>query len=254
MRGLPGCPEQITENSRYDCRLLRAQRYGGEEEICFLCPDLREKMEATPLLKKAVEFAFVAHRGQFRKGTKIPYMIHLFRTWFYVQQMTEDREEWAAAILHDTLEDTAVSYGELQKEFGRRVADLVQGESEEKRAGRPPEVTWQIRKTETILRLRQWAGEERRVPEMHIAFGDKLANLYSMMFEYRYAGECLWNKFNQKEKEKHAWYYGELGCVFSSFFCDGPEKLLVEEYWMYYKEVFGRYEISGEGRDEYGLL
>ena len=245
MRGLSGCPGKIKENSRYDCRLLGVQRCGWEEEICFMCPDLLEMMEENPLLKKAVDYAFTAHSGQFRKGTQIPYMIHLFRTWFYVRQMTEDREEWAAAILHDTLEDTAVTYGELKEKFGERIAGLVRGESEEKRADRPPEATWQLRKSETIQRLRQWAGEEGRTAQMHIALGDKLANLYSMMFEYRYAGEHLWNKFNQKEKEKHAWYYGEMGRVFSSFFCEGREKLLTEEYWTYYKEVFGGYEISG---------
>ncbi len=245
MKVSSACPENIEESSSYYCPVLCAERSGREEEICSFCPELQDQLRDQPRLSRAVRYAADAHRGQCRKGTQIPYLIHLLRTWDYVRQMTDDVEEWEAAVLHDILEDTAITCGELREKFGERVAELVQGESEEKREDCPAPDTWILRKAETICRLRQWVEDEGRLPSMHIAFGDKLANLYSMMYEYRYAGEQIWKKFNQKEKEKHAWYYGEMGRVFSAFFRGGSEKRLVGEYWSYYKEVFGRYEVSG---------
>lgn len=77
---------------------------------------------------------------------------------------------------------------------------------------------------------------------MHIAFADKLANLYSMWFEYRLIGEKLWEKFNQKDKSMHAWYYGELGRIFEQYFEEKAESYLMKEYKAYFSEVFG-YEI-----------
>ncbi len=239
----PQCPKKIEESSHYYCGVLKAKRCGYEEEICSFCPDLQEQLRCSATLKKAVDYAAQAHKGQYRKGTEIPYMIHLLRTWYYVRQMTEDEEEWAAALLHDTLEDTTVTVEELQREFGENVAALVLGETEKKREEYPASQTWQLRKSETIQRLRQWQQDETKTSVLHIAFGDKLANLFSLAFEYQIMKEQLWNKFNQQDKEKHGWYYGEMGKIFQACFQDGKEKELVEEYWTYYKEVFGKYEV-----------
>lgn len=46
--------------------------------------------------------------------------------------LTNDEEILAAALLHDTIEDTGVTYEDLKQEFGTRVADLVLAESEDK--------------------------------------------------------------------------------------------------------------------------
>lgn len=237
------CPETIKKTTRYHCRLLEAVRDGQEEAICSVCPSLYTKMKEEELLYRAFHFAARAHRGQYRKGTDIPYLIHLVRTWGYVCRMTEDGTEQAAALLHDVLEDTEVTEAELREEFGDETAFLVVGESEYKRAERPAGETWQIRKQETIERLRGRTDNENDLAAMRIAFADKLANLYSMMFEYRRTGEQLWKKFNQKKKEMHAWYYGEMGLIFAQYF-QKQEPVLLGEYRKYYEEVFGRYEIQ----------
>lgn len=243
MKISPDCPVIAKSSDRYFCQVLGAERSGMEEEICSLCPGLREQTRELPCVKKALLFAADAHRGQMRKGTTIPYLIHLIRTWDYVRQMTEDPEELAAALLHDVLEDTSVTYRELQDVFGVRVAELVAGESEYKREEYPAEETWQIRKQETIHRLQSCLGEEQKRPAMHIALADKLANLFSMAYEYRHVGDSLWQKFNQREKSMHGWYYRQMGEVFTAYFSQGRERSLVEEYQIYYREVFGEYEI-----------
>lgn len=237
------CPKTIEVNNKYYCRLLAAERDGQEEEICSVCPSLYMDMRQDEKLYRAFCFAERAHKGQYRKGTDIPYLIHLIRTWGYVRQMTESSTEQAAALLHDVLEDTEVTGAELKEQFGSVITLLVVGESECKREERPAGETWEVRKKETIKRLRDRAGFEGELAAMHIAFADKLANLYSMMFEYRRAGERLWSKFNQKKKEMHAWYYGEMGLIFAEYFRE-KEPELIREYRNYYEEVFGKYEVQ----------
>ena len=251
MKLLPQCPEHIREGELYYCPILQAQRRGGEEEICSLCPAFNEARMGCSELQRAFMFAAEAHRGQVRKGTDIPYLIHLIRTWDYTRQMSDDREEQIAALLHDILEDTPVTEEELCVRFGDRVACLVAEEGEQKRSELPPGETWQLRKQETIDRLRRKAGEPDEESAIRIALADKLANLYSMAYEYRIVGDILWKKFNQKDKTMHAWYYGEMGRIFAACFeggdsdgSAGREADLVREYHTYYKEVFGENEIS----------
>lgn len=243
MRLSPQCPVETPITNAYYCTILQTERQSWEEQICEICEEFMLARESNGLLQQAFLFAAEAHRGQYRKGTRIPYLIHLIRTWGYVQQMTEDMEEQAAALLHDVLEDTEVTALALRETFGERILDLVAGESEYKREGKPAYETWQLRKNETIRRLRGRLGKESERGAMHIAFGDKLANLYSMMYEYRQAGDRLWDKFNQKDKQMHGWYYGEMGVIFADYFSQGKENVLVCEYKQYYREVFG-HEIS----------
>ncbi|MCH5252790.1 MAG: HD domain-containing protein [Lachnospiraceae bacterium] len=236
------CPMEITRKKSYYCSILQVNRRGEEEEICSLCPALNKQMKQNKMLREAFDFAEKAHQGQYRKGTDIPYLIHLIRAWGYVSKMTESETEQAAALLHDVLEDTDVTKEELERLFGGELAELVAKESEHKRAESPAHETWVIRKQETIERLKKCMESKDEQAAMRIAFGDKLANLYSMMFEYRYVGDRLWNKFNQKDKKHHEWYYGEMGKIFKTYFAeDEPE--LVEEYREYFKEVFEGNEI-----------
>lgn len=233
------CPEEISYNTTYYCRVLQAERQGQEEEICGICKRFLKACHSNAKLQEAFIFAMEAHRGQVRKGTSIPYPIHLIRTWGYVQLMSDDLCEQEAAILHDILEDTEMTERRLCERFGERILELVVGESECKREERPAGETWQIRKSETIERLHGRVGKEEERPAMHIAFGDKLANLYSMWYEYRLVGDRLFAKFNQKEKQMHAWYYGEMGKIFNEFFYQNNiERKLVEDYRKYYREVF----------------
>ena len=78
-------------------------------------------------LFKAIEFAKEAHKGQKRKGTREPYYFHCLRVCYILQNIgIEDEELLCAAILHDIIEDTACKHDCVKREFGKRVADLVQ--------------------------------------------------------------------------------------------------------------------------------
>ena len=161
------------------------------------------------LLDRAIEFAMVKHAGQVRKGTSIPYFTHVMEAMEIVSRMTEDEELRAAAVLHDTLEDTKTTKEELVEAFGQRVADLVAAESEDKWKDRPEGETWLVRKTETIEHLRE-ADTEIRM----LALGDKLSNIRAMTRDYKVIGEKLWQKFNEKNPVMQGMYYGQLANAF----------------------------------------
>jgi len=77
------------------------------------------------LKERAAIFAAAAHNGQVRKYTGEPYFAHVVSVAGIVASTGADEATVAAAILHDTLEDTAASYADLVEHFGHEVADLV---------------------------------------------------------------------------------------------------------------------------------
>lgn len=163
----------------------------------------------TAIVDRAVEFAVKKHSGDPRKGTKVPYIVHPMEAAAIVAGITDDQELIAAAVLHDTLEDTGANREELEKLFGSHVADLVAAESEDKREDLPPEVTWDIRKGETIDKLKEEGYEERL-----LALADKLSNIRAIQRDYEEKGEELWKRFNQTDPKMHGWYYGSLARIF----------------------------------------
>ena len=172
------------------------------------------------LLDRAIEFAMVKHAGQERKGTHIPYVTHVIEAMEIVCRILGDKfdeELCAAAVLHDTLEDTEATKEELIAAFGPRVTELVAAESEDKRKDLPEEKTWRIRKEETIKHLKEASTEVKM-----IALGDKLSNIRAMTRDYRAIGEKLWQKFNVKDPKQQGWYYGTLASIF------GEDKFLQE--------------------------
>ena len=80
------------------------------------------------LVSRAFEFSESAHKGQFRKSGE-PYITHPLAVASILSQWRLDAQGLAAALLHDVMEDTSVTKGELEKKFGKPVADMVDGVS-----------------------------------------------------------------------------------------------------------------------------
>lgn len=156
-------------------------------------------------LNKAILFALKAHDGQTRKGSPTPYILHPLEVAAIVSTMTIDDDILAAAVLHDTVEDTDVTLAQIQEEFGERIASLVAFESENKREHLSAESTWKIRKQETIDHLKQASLDVKM-----ITLGDKLSNIRAICRDYQALGEELWQRFNQKNKAEHEWYYRSI--------------------------------------------
>jgi len=79
-------------------------------------------------LEKAYKFARKKHEGQLRQSGE-PYIIHPILVATNLARLSMDSHAMAAALLHDTLEDTEATYEELEQEFNKDIADLVEGVS-----------------------------------------------------------------------------------------------------------------------------
>lgn len=75
---------------------------------------------------KAAALAAKSHAGQYRKGSGASYIVHPTAVYRILRAIgVKDRVVLVAAFLHDTIEDTPISYNAIKKEFNKEVADLV---------------------------------------------------------------------------------------------------------------------------------
>jgi len=87
-----------------------------------------KKKDSLDLVLHACEFAALKHRDQRRKDAKAsPYINHPIALARILREEgdIDDPAVIAAALLHDTIEDTTTTYQELRGQFGARVADIV---------------------------------------------------------------------------------------------------------------------------------
>ena len=167
--------------------------------------------ETISLMDRAIVFATRAHSGTYRKGTNIPYIVHPIEAAAIVSTMTSDPDMIAAAVLHDVVEDTDATLEEIRFFFNDRIAKLVESESEDNRKDLPPQETWMIRKMETLEFLRTQADRDAKI----LALADKLSNIRAIHRDQKTVGDQLWERFNEKRKEKHGWMYRQVADALS---------------------------------------
>ncbi|MEO8286846.1 MAG: bifunctional (p)ppGpp synthetase/guanosine-3',5'-bis(diphosphate) 3'-pyrophosphohydrolase [Chloroflexota bacterium] len=127
-------------------------------------------------IRQAYTFAELAHDGQ-KRGTGEPYITHPLQVAFILAEMRLDVETLQAAILHDTIEDTAATNEDITKLFGPTVAHLVEG----------------VTKLSTVSRLRRQsdaANEKEREREKektradtHQTQAENLRKMFLAMFD-----------------------------------------------------------------------
>lgn len=74
----------------------------------------------------AFTIAVEAHQGQYRSGTRVPYVAHPLECALLLEAAgVEDPAVIQAAALHDVIEDTPMTYEDVEQLFGTRVASIV---------------------------------------------------------------------------------------------------------------------------------
>ncbi|MCL4470862.1 MAG: bifunctional (p)ppGpp synthetase/guanosine-3',5'-bis(diphosphate) 3'-pyrophosphohydrolase [Gammaproteobacteria bacterium] len=91
-------------------------------QLSYLKPEDLDQIEAAYRLSKS------AHAGQFRKSGE-PYVLHPLAVAGILAGWHLDAQALIAALLHDVMEDTAITKGEISEKFGKPVAELVDGVS-----------------------------------------------------------------------------------------------------------------------------
>ena len=77
-------------------------------------------------LTKAYNFALNAHKVQ-KRDSGDPYITHPIAVADILTELKLDSATITTGLLHDTIEDTKTTYDSVKKEFGKEVADLVDG-------------------------------------------------------------------------------------------------------------------------------
>jgi (p)ppGpp synthase/HD superfamily hydrolase len=178
-------------------------------------------------LFEAIEFAAKAHHGQFRKGTKLPYIIHPLGVAQILIEYACSEEVVIAGLLHDTMEDTPVKLNDIEERFGARIGELVAAVSEDKSK------SWEERKQHTLNYLKTAPLEV-----LLLACADKLHNIKTIQEDYDKLGETLWTRFN-RSRSKQKWYYQSLAGLFVSRIENETSRSIFNEFQVEVSKVFG---------------
>jgi len=157
--------------------------------------------------RRAFLFASEMHKGQTRKASTIPYIAHLMGVASLVLEAGGDEDLAIAALLHDVVEDCggAPMRKEVRRQFGKRVARVVDGCTDADSDPKPP---WRERKENYIRHLKTADADTQLV-----SAADKLNNVRSILSDYRAIGESVWSRFHGG-REGTLWYYRTLRDVF----------------------------------------
>lgn len=155
------------------------------------------------IVNKALEFAKNAHKGQKRKGKMIDYIEHPIAVYKLIREYTDDVEVHCAALLHDVIEDTDVTYEELVEKFGKSIADVVLEVSDSKEDKK--NLSWMERRQRSIQKIKL-LSEKAIIVEL----GDKIHNATSLLELPKKAGIIDFSNFHEKNPQKQEWYYRNM--------------------------------------------
>ena len=128
-------PESIMENQMLGLEIVDGhavkspEDYQDPEQLYqMLIARIRKYHPSTDvsMIEKAFDLAKEAHNGQCRKSGE-PYIIHPLWVAIILADLEMDKETIVAGMLHDVVEDTAVTDEQIRQEFGEEVALLVDG-------------------------------------------------------------------------------------------------------------------------------
>lgn len=164
-------------------------------------------------LQDGTDWATEAHEGQTRKSTNLPYITHPIGVGDILKSHGFDSSVVLAGILHDTIEDTSVTYEDIVNKFGQEVADIVAEVSEDKSLA-----TWEERKQGYKNNLSVASREARAV-----ACADKIHNMQDTISEVTTKGQDAWGVFKRPPETIMGMYEGyvpifqDLGGIFAQF-------------------------------------
>jgi guanosine-3',5'-bis(diphosphate) 3'-pyrophosphohydrolase len=128
------------------------------------------------LLARAYRFSERAHSGQTRRNGD-PYVTHCVEVAKILAELQLDSVTVASGLIHDVVEDTAVTVEEVEREFGREIAQIVDGLT---KIGHLPLTSTQERQVENYRKLLLSIAKDARV--ILIKLADRLHNMRTLEF------------------------------------------------------------------------
>ena len=136
--------------------------------------------QPTGLIEGAFEIASHEHRDCVRKGTSIPYVSHLLAVSALVIEHGGDEVQASAALLHDVLEDTAITELKLEELMGKEVTAIVNACSSKKFGDKKEDDPW-VTKERYLTKLNAKSNNDR---SLLVALADKVHNSETCVNEY----------------------------------------------------------------------
>ena len=136
---------------------------------------LAERLDAD-LLARAYRFSERAHAGQTRRNGD-PFVTHCVEVAKILADLQLDSVTVASGLIHDVVEDTAVTIEEVEREFGREIAQIVDGLT---KIGHLPLTSTQQRQVENYRKLLLSIAKDARV--ILIKLADRLHNMRTLEF------------------------------------------------------------------------
>lgn len=132
-------------------------------------------------LEQAIDVAIQAHKGQKRKSGE-PYITHPLSVAATLVDWGMDMDSVIAGVLHDTVEDTETTTDDIEKLFGKEVADLVEGVTKvsKARAGMQDLAEYLPQTKDNLSKLLIAVGQDVRV--IIIKLADRLHNLSTLQY------------------------------------------------------------------------
>jgi len=177
----------------------------------------------TDRICKAIEVAAIYHENQYRKNPnrKIPYIAHPMIVGAMLSHYGYSEDVVIAGMLHDTIEDTSLSFAEIKDNFGDRVASLVKETTE------PDKKTpWEVRKAKYIENISK-AGEDAKA----ISCCDKIHNMKSILSSLE-IGSDIWGALS-RGKTKQIERYSKMLEIFRI----SLRKEMVTEYEIVFEKI-----------------
>lgn len=157
------------------------QELGGEQWLQHLVGHRPEAERE--VLTRALALARQAHAGQQRLSGE-PYLSHLLAVAEILNDLNLDYETLAAAMLHDTVEDTVITLTQIERDFGPNIARLVDGVTKMGRISRLHDAQGNGHRdqqdAESLRKLLLAMVEDVRV--VLIKLGDRLHNMRTLKY------------------------------------------------------------------------
>jgi GTP pyrophosphokinase len=134
---------------------------------------LAERLD-TELLARAYRFSEKAHSGQTRRNGD-PYVTHCVEVAKILADLQLDSVTVASGLIHDVVEDTAFSVEDVEREFGREIAQIVDGLT---KIGHLPMLSREERQVESYRKLLLSVAKDARVILVKLA--DRLHNMRTL--------------------------------------------------------------------------
>lgn len=165
-------------------------------------------------LSEAFALACRLHGNRARKGTTVPYLVHLLAVVALVGESGGSEDEMITAMLHDTLleQDASGILRRIREQFGEGIAESIQYCSDQTLDG--DRLPWLERKQAYLARLAQ-----APLPSLRVVCADKLHNAQTISRELKQSGPGAFERF-KGDREGTLWYYRSLARLFGALVQD----------------------------------